>query len=370
MTRVFVLNCGSSSIKWAVVDPVSGDRLRSGIVDRIGVSPSDPPDHRHALRSILDELGDLRVDAIGHRVVHGGIDFDGPTVVTDEVEELIMGLSALAPLHNPPSLAGIVAAREWFPGITQVAVFDTAFHRSLPPHAYTYALDRTMAKAQGIRRFGFHGISFQYVSRAAAAELGRPLESLKMIVFHLGNGASVCAIDGGRSIDTSMGMTPTEGLVMGTRTGDIDPGALVHLLRAGVTPDELDHLLNRTGGLTGMAGTADYRDVEAAASLGDADAVLALAVMHHRLRHYLGAYLAILGGADAIVFTGGIGEHSATTRERALAGLDALGIQVDKERNASHLSVISTPTSAVTVMVIPTNEEGEIARQVTALLRR
>jgi acetate kinase len=369
MTHIFVINSGSSSIKWSVIDPDSESSIRAGIVEHIGTPGADHLDHSAALESVIGELKGIAVEAIGHRVVHGGEAFTGPVVVTQEVEDRIQQLSALAPLHNPANLAGIKAARGWFPHLPQVAVFDTAFHRTLAPAAYTYALDHDLATAHGIRRFGFHGISFQYISAAAAQELARPIDSLKLIVFHLGNGASACAIDGGRSVDTSMGLTPVEGLVMGTRPGDVDPGAILHLLRSGVQAQELDDILNRTGGFAGLTGSSDYRDVKAAANAGDDRAILALKIMHHRLRHYLGAYLAILGGADAIVFTGGIGEHAAAVREAALTGLEALGIELDYNANLSNSRVISTPSSSVTVLVIATDEELEIARQTIATVR-
>jgi acetate kinase len=368
VSLVLVLNCGSSSIKWAVIDPRKGESVRAGAVERIGVAGSKVPDHGRALADILDELGDTRVEAVGHRVVHGGTIFDGPAIVTPDVEAQIRHLSSLAPLHNPANLEGIAAARAWLPDVAQVAVFDTAFHRSIPAAAFTYALDREIASAHGIRRFGFHGISYQFVSVAAASALGRPVNELKLIIFHLGNGASACAIEGGRSVDTSMGMTPVEGLVMGTRAGDIDPGALVHLLRAGLSVDDLDDAINRTAGLVGLAGTADYRDVQSAAESGDPAASLALEVMHHRLRHYAGAYLAQLGGADAIVFTGGIGANSPRVRENTLATLGPFGVAVDRDANDANAPVISMPGSAVTVLVIPTNEELEIARQTASVL--
>jgi acetate kinase len=328
------------------------------------------PDHRAGIESILASI-DLRspIAAVGHRVVHGGSRFTGPTLIDDAVEQAIDELSALAPLHNPANLVGIRAARAALPDVPQVAVFDTAFHQSMPPAAYTYAVDSAVAERHGIRRYGFHGTSHKYVSERAAEFLGRPLAELKTIVLHLGNGASACAVDGGRSIDTSMGMTPLQGLVMGTRSGDIDPAAVVALLRAGMSVDEVDGLLNRRSGLLGLTGSGDMRDVQGAADGGDAAAEAALAVYRHRIRHYVGAYAASLGGLDAIVFTAGVGENNGTLRRQALDGLGFLGVRVDDARNDSpsrEARRISPDDAAVAVLVIPTAEELEIARQALA----
>ncbi len=361
MTLAFIVNSGSSSIKWELLDVETEVVASSGIVERIG---EDGVTHASAMTTILEELGGVHPAVVGHRVVHGGSLFSRATLVTDEVERAIEKLSALAPLHNPANLAGIRAARAAFPGVPNVAVFDTAFHQTLTPAAYTYAIDADVAADHEVRRYGFHGTSYQYVSRAAADILGKPLESLRLIVFHLGNGASACAIDGGRSVDTSMGMTPLEGLVMGTRSGDLDPGLLFHLGRAGMTLPELDTLLNRRSGLLGVSGRGDMRDVQEAATAGDAAARLALDVYTHRLKHYLGAYLATLGGADAVVFTAGVGENAAAVRADALAGMEWAGIHLDSARNSVRgTTVISTDESPVAVLVVPTNEELEIARQ-------
>ena len=292
--------------------------------------------------------------------------FTAATIVTAEVEQQIEQLSALAPLHNPANLAGIRAARQAFPGVPNVAVFDTAFHQTLAPAAYTYAIDTALAAEHGIRRYGFHGTSYQYVSRRAAELLGR--DDLRLIVFHLGNGASVAAIDSGRSVETSMGMTPLEGLVMGTRSGDLDAGILFHLGRAGYDLSALDMELNKNSGLRGLAGNGDMRDVQRSAAEGDAAAQLALDVYHHRLRHYLGAYHALLGGADAIVFTAGVGENSPATRAAAVSGLEGLGIRLDSARNQAGETTISADDSTVAILVVPTNEELEIARQAVAAL--
>lgn len=371
MTLAFVVNSGSSSIKWELLEVESGQSVRRGIVERIGEAGGDAADHREAMTSIIGMLGGEHPAVIGHRVVHGGELFSAATVVTPKVEAAIEKLSALAPLHNPPNLAGIRAAQVAFPGIPNVAVFDTAFHQSLAPDAYTYAIDATVAAEHSVRRFGFHGTSYQYVSRRAAELLDRPLADLRLIVFHLGNGASACAIAGGRSVDTSMGMTPLEGLVMGTRSGDLDPGALFHLARAGLSTPELDTLLNRRSGILGLSGHGDMRDLVEAMRAGDAASRLAFEVYVHRVRHYLGAYLAQLGGADAIVFTAGVGENSSDVRAGALAGLEGLGICLDVARNAPRSPEprrISTDDSPVAVLVVPTNEELEIARQSLAAL--
>jgi acetate kinase len=368
---VFVLNTGSSSIKYRVIDPVSGDIGDSGIIERIGEPGSGAPDHAAALRRIREALGGREPDAVGHRIVHGGALYTGPTLIDDAVERGIESLSPLAPLHNPPGLLGIRAARAAWPRVPQVAVFDTAFHAHLPAEASQYAIDATLAARHGVRRYGFHGTSYAFVSAAAAAHLKRPLAQLRMIVLHLGNGASAAAIAGGRSIDTSMGLTPLQGLVMGTRSGDIDPAVLPYLHRvAGMSIDELDELLNRRSGLLGLAGTSDMRETTAAAAEGSEAAALALAVYVHRLRHYIGAYAAQLGGLDALVFTGGVGENSAVVRSSAAERLGFLGIHLDEALNAtgSGPRAISTADSPVAVLVIPTDEEAEIARQTVQLL--
>ncbi|MBF4631190.1 acetate kinase [Clavibacter michiganensis subsp. phaseoli] len=372
---VLVLNAGSSSLKHRLVDPVTGAARASGTVERIGEPGGDAPDHESAVRIALDRVQAAHQPppvAVGHRVVHGGSLFDRAVVVDAEVERAIDELSALAPLHNPANLAGIRAARAVLPDVPHVAVFDTAFHRTIPEAASTYAIDADLAARFGIRRYGFHGTSHRFVSRAAAAFLGRPLEETRMIVLHIGNGASACAIDGGRSIETSMGLTPLEGLVMGTRSGDIDPAVLFHLHRqAGLGFDELEALLNRGSGLLGLTGSSDMRDVQAAELDGDPRAALALEVYRHRIRRYVGAYTAELGGLDAVVFTAGVGEHDSLLRRRSLAGLEHLGIRVDPDRNelaSTHARRISPEGSPVAVLVVPTDEEWEIARQAVEVI--
>jgi acetate kinase len=372
VSLVFVVNSGSSSIKYQLVDPGTEEVVVGGIIERIG-EPGQVPDHAAGMREVLERIGPGReIAAVGHRVVHGGSRFTEATLITDEVEEAIDELSALAPLHNPANLLGIRAARAAIPGVPNVAVFDTAFHHTLPPESYTYAIDAALAAEHQVRRYGFHGTSHQYVARQTALYLGRPLESLRLIIMHLGNGASVTAVRGGESIDTSMGLTPLEGLVMGTRSGDLDAGVIFHLARrAGLGIDELDDLLNRRSGLLGLTGTGDMRDVQEAASNGDEAALAALAVWRHRIRHYIGAYLAELGGVDALVFTAGIGENNALLRRRALAGLEFLGIEIDDDRNelaSRRARTISPEGAPVAVLVVPTNEELEIARQSLALV--
>ena len=368
---VFVLNAGSSSLKYQLVDPDSGAVHASGTIERIG-EPDGVPDHQAAVREALDDLEGLPEPvAVGHRVVHGGDRFDAATVVTPDVERAIDELSALAPLHNPANLEGIRAARAVL-DVPQVAVFDTAFHRTIPAAAATYAIPADLAERYEVRRYGFHGTSHQYVSRKAAEFLRIPLAESKIIVLHLGNGASACAVDGGVSVDTSMGMTPLEGLVMGTRSGDIDPAALFHLHRqAGLGFDELERMLNRESGLKGLTGRGDMRDVQAAAAAGDERAEAALAVYRHRIRRYIGAYMAQLGGLDAIVFTAGVGENNSLLRRRTLARMEHFGIRVDPDRNevqSKEARRISPDDSPVAVLVVPTNEELEIARQVAAVV--
>jgi len=375
MTHVLVLNAGSSTLKYAVVDPTRGTTPLHGVVDRIG--GPDVPDHTAALDAMQGDLAEQGLEesallAVGHRVVHGGPHLTRATVVDDEVLAEIDGLSRLAPLHNPPAAAGIRSAREHFPGLPQVAAFDTAYFADLPAAAATYAIDAEVAAQQQIRRYGAHGISHQYVAGAVAEHLDRALADLDQIVLHLGNGASAAAIRGGRPVETSMGLTPLEGLVMGTRAGDLDPGVLLHLLRHGdLDADGLEDLLHHRSGLQGMARHNDFRDLLAALDAGDERARTAYDVYCHRIRKYLGAYLAVLDGADVITFTAGVGEHNARLREDALSGLDRLGVEIDPDRNrarATHARRISTDSSRVVVLVVPTDEELAIAREAAALL--
>lgn len=369
---ILVLNCGSSSIKFRLLDKAL-DTLDRGLIERIG-EPGGPPSHQDALQATADRLrlDSPRLRAIGHRVVHGGSRFVRPTLLTPEVVAAIGELTPLAPLHNPPNLAGIAVTRHLRPEVPQVAVFDTAFHATLPAAAATYALDAGLAARLGIRRYGFHGTSHAYVSRQTAELLDRPLETLNTIVLHLGNGASACAVQGGRSVETSMGMTPLEGLVMGTRTGDLDPAVVLHLNRVGgLSPDEIDRTLNRRGGLLGLCGDNDLRGVLSRRESGDPAALLAFDVYCHRIRKYVGAYAAVLGRLDAITFTGGVGENAAAVRAAAVAGLDLFGVAVDGLRNAAASGaarLISPEGSRVAVCVVPTDEELEIATETLAVL--
>jgi acetate kinase len=370
---VLVLNAGSSSLKYQVIDPVTGHAVVHGAVERIGEDAM--PDHDAALDAMRADLDRHDVTAaslmaVGHRVVHGGPALVRPTIIDDDVLAEIDDLARLAPLHNPPAAAGIRSARLHYPGLPQIAVFDTAFFADLPAAAATYALPSEVT-ATGIRRYGAHGISHQYVASEAAAFLGRPVGDLDQIVLHLGNGASASAISGGRPVDTSMGLTPLEGLVMGTRGGDLDPGLLVNLLRHGdLDVDGLEDLLHHRSGLHGMAGMTDFRDIATAIDRGDQRAQAAYDVYVHRLRKYVGGYLAVLSGADVITFTAGVGEHSSRVRASCLRGLQALGIVLDDARNDTGNGArrISTDSSPVAVLVIPTNEELAIARQVVEVL--
>lgn len=365
MSRVLVFNCGSSSVKYRLFDREA--TISQGLIERIGEPGGDAPDHDSALRRCLDGLEIGLLSAVGHRVVHGGTRFAAPVLIDDDVLDAIRDLTPLAPLHNPANLAGIEVARRLLPETPQVAVFDTAFHRTLPPSASTYAIDPQLAARHGIHRYGFHGTSHSYVSRRTAELLQRPLESVNTVTLHLGNGASACAVAGGRSIATSMGLTPLEGLVMGTRSGDVDPGVVFQLHRsAGLTLDDIDDLLNHRGGLLGLCGENDMRGVLSRRARGDANAALAFDVYCARIRSYVGAYAFQLGRLDAITFTAGVGENAAAVRASALANLESFGILVDPVLNVAsdrYPRIISPDLSAVSICVIPTNEELEIATQ-------
>ncbi|GAA4683354.1 acetate kinase [Streptomyces chumphonensis] len=393
--HVLVLNCGSSSVKYQLLDMADHTRLAVGLVERIGEAaprlthtPADgarreralaAPDHESALKALAAELAadglgfdSPHLAAVGHRVVHGGRAFTRPTVVDDAVLAEIERLVPVAPLHNPANLGGIRVARAMNPGLPQVAVFDTAFHTTMPEHAARYAIDVATADAHRIRRYGFHGTSHAYVSRRTAELLGKEPSEVNVIVLHLGNGASASAVAGGRCVETSMGLTPLEGLVMGTRSGDIDPGVVFHLARvAGLSVDEADTLLNRRSGLVGLCGDNDMREIVRRMDEGDDAARLAFAIYTHRLRKYLGAYTAVLGHVDAVAFTAGVGENSAPVRRAAVAGLEVLGLAVDEELNverASTARLISPQYARVAVAVVPTDEELEIATQTYALV--
>ncbi|GGJ35802.1 acetate kinase [Streptomyces brasiliensis] len=395
-TRVLVLNSGSSSLKYQLLDMRDSRRLAVGLVERIGeqtprlkhtcVTSGDTreqngpiADHDAALKAVAEELArdgvgldSPKLAAIGHRVVHGGLFFTEPTVVDDDVLTEIERLVPVAPLHNPANLTGIRTAMALRPDLPQVAVFDTAFHTTMPESAARYAIDPKLADRFRIRRYGFHGTSHAYVSRETAKLLGRTPEDVNVIVLHLGNGASASAVRGGKCVDTSMGLTPLEGLVMGTRSGDLDPAVIFHLQRVGgMSMDEIDTLLNKGSGLFGLCGDNDMREIRRRIDEGDAQAELAFDIYIHRLKKYIGAYYAVLGWVDAVVFTAGVGENASAVREAAVAGLEGLGLAVDGELNAVRCDrprLVSPADARVAVAVVPTDEELEIATQTYALV--
>lgn len=399
--KVLVLNSGSSSLKYQLIDSENEEVLAKGIVERIGLSEGklhhsvngrddveitkEMADHEAAMDLVFAMLTDPEVgavsgideiSAVGHRVVHGGEQFREPTMVTEEILTEIDKVSELAPLHNPPNLAGIRACRRLMPGVPQVAVFDTAFHATMPKHAYIYALPYDLYQERRVRRYGFHGTSHKYVSGRATRLLqaeGYDPENLKVITCHLGNGCSMTAIVGGKVVDTSMGMTPAEGLVMGTRSGDVDPAILLYLERnLNWTPEDVDDLINKKSGLLGVSGySSDMRDIEEGVAAGNERATLALDIFSYRVRKYIGAYAAAMGGLDAIVFTGGIGENCPNVRARICRGLDFLGLELDPEENKIRSSEdrdISRRNCRARIMIIPTNEERMIARETSQLV--
>ena len=374
---VLVLNAGSSSLKYQLLVPESGEVLAKGLVERIG-EPGGAADHTAAMAEMAAALVDAGVDlaaaglrAVGHRVVHGGPDFSDPVIITDAVVAEISDLIPLAPLHNPGAVAGLQAARAQF-DVPHVAVFDTAFFATLPPAAATYAIPADLARTHRIRRYGFHGTSHRFVSTAAADLVDRPAAELNQIVLHLGNGCSASAVRGGVAIETSMGLTPLQGLVMGTRSGDVDPGLHTFLHNElGLSVGDIDNLLNKQSGLKGLAGVNDFRELQQRRESGDPAAQLAFEVYVHRLQHYVGAYLAHLGRLDVLTFTAGVGENNPALRAAVVDGLDGLGLSVDPERNTAasrEARVISPDGSPVTVAVVPTNEELAIAREAAQLL--
>lgn len=398
--RILVLNSGSSSIKYKLFDMTDRSILASGVLERIGEQTGSlkhqahnaqgemvetrkngtVSDHREGMKWIVAALSESRAgrdDAelagIGHRVVHGGEDFTEPTLIDEKVLTVIRKNVPLAPLHNPANLIGIEVALEAVPDLPHVAVFDTAFHQSIPPRAFHYALPREMYDRYRVRRYGFHGTSHRYVARRAAAYVDRPLESLNLITLHLGNGASVAAVEKGRCVDTSMGMTPLEGLIMGTRCGDLDPAVHFYLFRqSGKSPEDLDSLLNKESGLKGICGTNDMREVLEKVEAGDDRAALAIDMYCYRVRKYIGAYSAVLGRVDVLVFTAGIGERSARIRELCCRGLSGLGIHLDPEKNRRRSDPpfdVQSAQSPVKILVIPTDEELEIAEQTLAFTR-
>ncbi|NDY57191.1 acetate kinase [Desulfovibrio sulfodismutans] len=398
--NVLVLNCGSSSLKYRLFDMATETELAQGLAERIGSPQSRlthtafPGTHQEAGRTVEEAIADhgAAVDlalslltgpggpvagpsgiaAVGHRVVHGGSRFSQPVVVTDEVLAGIREVTPLAPLHNPANLTGIAAAMARFPDAPQVAVFDTAFHQTMPEYAYLYALPYELCEKYGIRRYGFHGISHRYIAGQAAAMLGKPLAECDLVTVHLGNGDSVCAVKKGKSVDTSMGMTPLAGTIMGTRSGDLDPEIGLFLQRqAGMDEAAVDDLFNRKSGLLGICGSSDMRDIHRRRKDGDARAELAFAMFAYSIRKYIGAYIAALGRVEAVVFTAGIGEHDPATREAALTGMAERGIVLDVERNRQAMGQaleIGAAGAAVRIFAVPTNEELEIARQTVETL--
>jgi acetate kinase len=375
MMQILVLNAGSSSLKYAIIDTNSNTTLARGLIERIGVPQAAyvrgnqivkvlAMNHAQALTAIAKYEDFSNVEAIGHRVVHGGLAFTAPSKINDEVLSVLEENAKFAPLHNPPNITGIKAAREILPALENVAVFDTAFHATLPEHAYSYAI----APQPSLRRFGFHGTSHGFVALQAAKFLGRPLESLKLITLHIGNGASACAIRLGKSIDTSMGFTPLEGLVMGTRSGDIDAGLVLELVRRNGV-EATDTLLNKQSGMLGLAGAADLRDVWKAADSSNHQAQTALDIFAYRIQKTIGAYVAALEGVDALIFTAGVGENDTRMRAKILEKMNWLGVTLDETANQTKQVRISTMDSKVAALVIPTNEELAIALETKKLLK-
>lgn len=389
--KVLVLNSGSSSIKYQLFNMENEHVLMKGVVERIGIEDafleyenedgeefkveSEIPDHSKGIKLVIDSLLDEEngvldsmdeIAAVGHRVVHGGEKFAHSTLISDEVVEKMEEVSELAPLHNPPNLAGIKVCKEMMPETPQVGVFDTAFHQSMPEEAYMYAIPYEYYEKYGVRRYGFHGTSHKFVAKKAAELMDKDPKDVKVITCHLGNGASVAAVDGGESVDTSMGLTPLEGLVMGTRSGDIDPAIIPFLMKKeGLEADEVDNILNKKSGLLGVSGVSnDSRDVKEAAKNGNERAELARKLFNYRVKKYIGSYAAAMGGVDAIVFTAGIGENAKDVRKDVMEDMEFLGIEIDEEANdvRGETREISTKDSKVKVFTIPTNEELVIAR--------
>ena len=397
--KVLVINSGSSSIKYRLFDMTEKTVLATGVMEQIGetesrlthhtrnsqgemeeIVNSEPvADHQAGFQLIgaaLNESGALQdtqeLSGIGHRVVHGGEEFKQPTLINKKVIDTIRRLSPLAPLHNPANLLGIEVAMQSAPQVPQIAVFDTAFHQSIPAHAFRYAIPQDLYEAHHVRRYGFHGTSHHYVAKQTADLMDRPLNTLNLITLHLGNGASAAAVKGGKSIDTSMGMTPLEGLIMGTRCGDIDPAIIFYLKRkTGLARDAVESILNQESGLKGICGVNDMRQIEELAQSGNSQAQLAIEMVCYRIKKYIGAYYAVLGRLDALIFTAGIGEKSPLIRAGACRGLSHLGIEIDPEKNnrkSKKAFEIQTRGSTVRVLVIPTNEELEIAEQTVACI--
>lgn len=392
LMNVFIINCGSSSLKYQLFNMLDESVLAKGLVERIGLDgaklshcpnnkdryeiETEMPDHVKAIELVLAALVDEvhgvidsmdKISAIGHRVVHGAEDFSGSVLINDKVMQSLIDNISLAPLHNPPNIMGIEACKKLMPSVPQVGVFDTAFHQTLPKHAYLYGIPYEFYQKYKVRKYGFHGTSHKYVAQRAAAMLGKPIEKLKIITCHLGNGASICAVDGGKSIETSMGFTPLEGLMMGTRSGDIDPAIVSFLMKKeGWSLEEVSNVLNKRSGVLGISGvSSDFRDIEIAAEKGNERAQLALDRFDYMVKKFIGSYVAAMNGVDAIVFTAGLGENSPETRYDVCKGLTYLGLEIDTDKNAvrGKEADITTDSSRVRVLVIPTNEELMIARE-------
>lgn len=395
--NVLVINCGSSSLKFQLIDSESESVLAKGLCERIGIdgrlvyqraggekeaTEEAMPTHTEAVKMVLEALINPKtgaiasldeISAVGHRVVHGGEAFTESTLINEEVIAAIENVSELAPLHNPANLIGIAACQELMPGVPMAAVFDTAFHQTMPKEAYMYGIPYKYYEQYKVRKYGFHGTSHSYVSKRAAELLGKPYDSLKTIVCHLGNGASVCAVKNGKSVDTSMGLTPLEGLVMGTRSGDVDPSVLEYIAeKENFDIHQVLNVLNKESGVYGVSGvSSDFRDIEAAAEEGNERADLAQELFCYRVIHYIGAYAAAMNGVDAICFTAGLGENSGMIREKICANLGYLGVELNPEENKKRGEdlIISTENSKVKVLAVPTNEELAIARETVALLK-
>lgn len=395
--KVLVINCGSSSLKYQLIDMENETALAQGLVERIGIEGSvltqkvegrdkyivktPMNDHKEAIAIVLKALVDKEngviesmdeISAVGHRVVHGGEKYSKSVLIDDEVKKSIEECYKLAPLHNPPNMIGIKACEELMPTTPMVAVFDTAFHQTMPKEAFLYALPYELYENNGVRKYGFHGTSHMYVSNKVAEVMGKDIKDLKIITCHLGNGASLCAVKNGVSIDTTMGFTPLEGIVMGTRSGSIDPAIALYLMNElNYTADQVNELFNKKSGVLGISGvSSDFRDIEDAAAAGNERAILALDIYHYKIRTQIGAFAAAMGGVDAIVFTAGVGENGPETREECLKGLEFLGVKCDREKNTvrGKITEISTEDSKVKAFVIPTNEELVIARDTKSLV--
>ena len=387
--KILVINAGSSSLKYQLIDMTKHELMAKGLCERIGIEGSNlqhtnvlmdkkvvvekpMKDHADAIQMVIDELVDSEygviksmeeIGAVGHRVVHGAEYFADSCIITDEVKKALEMCTPLAPLHNPPNIIGIEACEKIMPGVPQVGVFDTAFHQTMPPKAYMYALPYEYYEKDRIRKYGFHGTSHKYVSQKAAEVLQKPASELKIVTCHLGNGSSVSAVDGGKCVDTSMGFTPLDGVVMGTRTGSMDPAVVTYLVNKGMSGKEVDNLMNKKSGVLGVSGvSSDFRDLSKAAKEGNERAALAVEMFRYSVKKLIGAYAAAMGGIDAVVFTAGVGENDAAAREGIVSGLEFMGIKIDHEKNTTRGTVdISANDASVKVLAIPTNEELMIA---------